>query len=299
MRHLARGGRQALVYHYERLRAHVPREPLALDGFESFEYSQFFPFHLNLAAGRQSWFLYAFTESPLRRKGRMTAAQKRRRAELEQKLGRPDPKAVETGMATLLELVFRAVAAERRSLPSASSAVFPPCPTVRLRGPDPTGPHRQIHTDDHPAYRRAIQRYARETSHRLRHIVTPGAAPRTTNNPLFAVNLADLLLRHSHASHRRETIAFCKRRQSAIERAALFLLWRNDVKPRKEKEAGITAAMFAGVASAPLAWNEFVLARRFPRRSDLPGPTWSFYWARIKTAIFGARQRTHRLRYAF
>lgn len=113
------------------------------------------------------------------------------------------------------------------------------------------------------------------------------------------MNLADLLLRHGQANHRRETIAFSKRRQGAIERAALFLLWRNDVKPRREKVGGETAAMAAGLATVPLGWEEFVRRRLFPRRRDLPGPTWSFYWAKVKTAIFGRGQREHRARYAF
>jgi hypothetical protein len=38
----------------------------------------------------------------------------------------------------------------------------------------------------------------------------------TAQNPLFPVNLADLLLRHSSANHKRETIAFSKRRQGAM-----------------------------------------------------------------------------------
>ena len=42
-----------------------------------------------------SSFFWLFTDSPLRRKGRMTGAQKRKRVELETQLGRPDPGAVE------------------------------------------------------------------------------------------------------------------------------------------------------------------------------------------------------------
>jgi hypothetical protein len=276
MRHLARGGRQALLYHYGRLRNHQVTEPVAVDGFESFEYSQYFPFHLNLAAGLRSWFVYGFTESPLRRKGRMTAVQKRRREELERALGRPDPKAVPRGMSELLELVFRGLRPRR----SASDAL-------------------EIHSDDHPSYPPALRRFMHRSGHKLEQYVTPGTAPRTLDNPLFPVNLADLLLRHGQANHRRETIAFSKRRQGAIERAALFLLWRNDVKPRREKRPGETAAMAAGLATGPLRWEEFVRRRLFPRKRDLPGPTWPFYWAKIKTAVYGAGQRVHRLRYAF
>ena len=50
------------------------------------------------------------------------------------------------------------------------------------------------------------------------HCTVNSRAVRTPRNPLFAINLLDLLIRHSGANHKRETIAFSKRRQSAIDR---------------------------------------------------------------------------------
>jgi hypothetical protein len=267
-RHLARAGRQALLFHRMRIAGQSPREPMVLDGFETFEYSQYFPFHLNLAVGAESWFLYGFTDSPLRRKGRMTARQKRRRAQLESVLGRPDPKAVETGVMALLR---------------------PLLPGDRIR----------IHSDDHPAYRRALRRLEVETGVSFDHRVTSSRARRTTSNPLFPVNLADLLLRHGQANHRRETIAFSKRRQGAISRAALFLFWRNYVKRRREKRRGETAAMAAGYARTPLGWEALLRERKFPRRSLLPGPWWDYYRHRVRTEALGDRQTEHRLKFAF
>ena len=44
-----------------------PREPLVLDGFETFEYSQYAPMHVNLLVGARSLLVYGFTESELRR----------------------------------------------------------------------------------------------------------------------------------------------------------------------------------------------------------------------------------------
>jgi hypothetical protein len=46
----------------------------------------------------------------------------------------------------------------------------------------------------------------------------------TTQNPLFPVNLADLLLRHSSVNHKRETLAFSKRRQGALYRVAIWVV---------------------------------------------------------------------------
>ena len=122
-RHLTRAARCCLIRHRHLLERAALREPIAIDGFESFEHSQFFPYHANLAAGRESWFLYHFTDSPLRRKGKMTAEQKRRRAELESKFGRPDPKAVENGVLELLREIVRLVRTPRKLHPDHSRRV--------------------------------------------------------------------------------------------------------------------------------------------------------------------------------
>jgi hypothetical protein len=50
----------------------------------------------------------------------------------------------------------------------------------------------------------------------------PSKRVRTTRNPLFRVNRADLWLRHSGANHKRETIAISKRCASEVERCAVL-----------------------------------------------------------------------------
>jgi len=116
---------------------------------------------------------------------------------------------------------------------------------------------------------------------------------------LFPVNLADLLLRHSEADHRRETIAFDKRRQGGLERMAIFVVWRNLIKWRRENQPGETAAMAAGVVQRRWRWSEVFARRRFPRRAELPGSWWSYYWRRVKTAALGERQTENLLKFAF
>jgi hypothetical protein len=262
MRHCERLGRHCLLYQQlYRDRAPV-KEPLVADGFESFEYSQYHPCHFHLIVGSKSHFLHAFTDSELRRKGRMTVAQRARRAELEKRYGRPDPKSIEKEMAEAINL-----------LPGRGEVV--------------------LHTDEHPAYVRALKRVARE----VRHIVTPSVKARTTGNPLFPVNLADLLIRHSGANHKRETVAFSKRRQGAAERLAIFQVWRNFVKEFSERHGGGTPAQRLGLVEKRLTVEEVLERRLFVSRIPLPERLMRYYRREIPTRRI-PRGRTHRLAYA-
>src|SRR5512134_47873 len=232
-RHAARVSRQALLlleefHHY----GPIP-EPLVIDGFESFAHSQFYPLHLNLVVGATSHFTYAFSHSPLRRKGRMTAWQKRRRAMLEARHGRPDPRAIERGMAAALRLAVR----------------------------EPQG--LIVRSDEHDDYPRALRRLAGCT---VAHERTSSREARTARNPLFAVNRLDLLLRHNSANHKRETIAFSKRHQAVVLRAAWLLAWLNLTKPFSERHGGGTPAMRAGITARALPVSELLGRRRFPSR---------------------------------
>ena len=139
MRHLARLNRHCLLTHLE-LSAQAPiREPLVFDGFESFSHSQFAPFHANLAVGADSWFLYHFTLSPLRRKGTMTPGQKQKRAALERRFGRPDPKAVEAGIVALLRPLLRRMADTPARLHSDDLGAYRHISSCPRHGSRPTG----------------------------------------------------------------------------------------------------------------------------------------------------------------
>ncbi len=265
MAQAARLGRHALLF-LERHRPRTPvAEPVVIDGFESFEYSQYHPLHLNLAVGARSHFVYALTDAELRRKGRMSAAQKRRRAALERRYGRPHPQALEQGIEELIR--------------------------IAVRQPQPL----TLRSDEHPAYPRALRRLAGWS---IRHECTPSIAARTPHNPLFPVNLIDLLLRHSSANHKRETIAFSKRRQSAIERAALLLLWRNFTKPFSERHGGGTPAMRLGLRATPLSPRALLRRRLFASRIPMP-PRWEDYYRRRIPTRRIAHPRRHELKLAF
>lgn len=262
--HAARLGRHCWLVH-EQLRPRGPvAEPLALDSFISFELSQYHPTAFHLAAGTHSHFLYGFTDSELRRSGRMTARQRRRRAVLEARHGRPHPRAAEHAVAELL-------------------AIVAPAPQTLA-----------LHSDEHTDYPRALRRLPHLT---VAHRTTSSRAARTARNPLFAINLIDLLIRHSGANHKRETIAFSKRRQSAAERLAVFLVWRNYIKSFSERARDGTPAMGLGLLVRPLTVPELLARRWFPSRVVLPEP-WARYYRREVTTRRIAHCTTHRLRYA-
>jgi len=259
----ARLGRHALLLLHE-LRPTGPlREPLVIDGFESFAYSQFHPLHLNHAVGADSHFVYGFTFARLRRKGTMTPAQRRRRAGLEAAHGRPDPKAIEQSVAELIRI-----------------AAAPQPLTLR--------------SDEHPAYPRAFRRLA---GHVIRHERTPAVAARTANNPLFPVNLLDLLLRHNSANHKRETIAFSKRHQGVVERAAWLLAWRNFGKHFSERAHDGTPAMRLGLTRTPWSVRRLLDRRRFVTRTELPA-SWAGYYRRGIDTPGIKNPRRHALRLA-
>ena len=264
-RHVARLGRHCLLFHTGMTEGANPSTEVVVDGFETFENSQFYPFHHHVAVEKGTDFFIYFTDSPLRRKGRMTKLQKEKRVILEDLLGKPDPKAIVKDMAELI----------RVSVGSAESAT--------------------VYSDDHKAYPRSIKR----VDCKILQDITPGSDHRDSNNSLWEVNLLDLLIRHSSSNHKRETIAWSKRRQGSAERLAIFLVWRNYMKGRREKERGSpTPAMVKGLTDRKLEVEDILSERIFRTRMELP-PRWAEYYDRaVETRALPVNRR-HELKYAY
>ena len=262
--HAARLARHCQLFH-ERWRPQGPgREPLVLDSLQSFEHSQYHPVLFHVVVGQESHFFHGFTDSELRRSGRMSAAMRRRRARLEGEFGRPDPRSIQREVARLLGII----------------------------APEPAA--LVLHSDQHADYPRAL----RELPHlRVDHRTVSSRAARTTRNPLFAINLLDLLVRHCSANHKRETIAFSKRRQSASGRLWVFLVWRNYVKWFSERHPGATPAMRAGVCAERWSVRRILAQRLFLPRIGLPQRWREYYWGRTPTRRL-PNARGHRLKYA-
>jgi transposase-like protein len=256
-------GRHCLLLH-EALRPQgAPREPLVLDGFRTFEYGQYWPFDLNLLVGT-SYFVYGFNDAELRRSGTHTPKQRRRREELEAAHGRPDPQATRKAVT---ELVGRTV---------------------------PRGARVELHSDEHRQYPTALRRVR---GREIRHSTISSRACRTSRNPLFPVNLADLLLRHDGANHKRETIAFSKRRQGALYRAAIWQVWRNTMKSRSEGRRDEPPGVVIGAIASRLTIGDVLRRRCFPWQAGLSRWLEECYFGRIPTRRMD-RIRHHDLRYA-
>jgi transposase-like protein len=264
LRHSRRLGRHCQLFHEQRRPRGELLEPLCLDGFRTFEYSQYHPSEFHLLVGQGSHFVHGFTHSELRRSGRMTPGQRARRRAIERAHGRPDPGSVESEVARVLGIVTA----------GASRAV--------------------VLSDENPAYPRALARLAHLE---LEQRTVSSRAARTSHNLLWAINLLDGLIRHSCANHKRETIAFSKAAGSSIARMWVLLVWRNYVKWFSERKRGGTPAMRAGVCRHPWSMKAILKERLFPWRIRLPEPWAEHYWGHVPSRQISNPQR-HSPRYA-
>ena len=180
-------------------------------------------------------------------------------------LGRPDPKSIEKEMAHVIRLAIG-------DLTEAT-----------------------IYSDDHPAYQKSFRRLKGK---KISHQVTSSTERRTTRNPLFPANLLDLLIRHTGANHKRETIAFSKRRQSAAERLAILQVWRNFIKPFSERRNTESPAQRLGLFDRRLRVDEVLSGRLFPTLIKLPQRIIRYYKRDIKTRCI-PNGRRHELKYAY
>ena len=262
-RQIYRLGRHCILFHANMMKNKPAFTDLAIDGFVSFEHSQFHPFHFHVAVDRYSAFFIWFTDSEVRRSGTMTDQQKRMRAVYEKIRGKPDPQAVRKDVQELLQYVT-----------AGSQAVT-------------------LHSDDHRAYPLAI----RALTCQVQHVVTSSQDVRNRINKLFEINLLDLLIRHWEAEHKRETIAYVKRRNSAAYKLAIFLVQRNYVRSKRVRGERLTPGQLAGVSQRRWTVGEVLSRRLFVEQVGLEGRWSQYYWGEVRTRALKVNRR-HDLRYA-
>lgn len=268
---LDRLARNCIAFHESLLRGHTLAEDLVADGFESFDRSQFFPNNVNLLVGKDSQTLYASTHVTLRRKGRMTPSQRRRRARYEETWKAPG-KGVETSFAQLLTVI---------------PALWDPArkPTLVLS------------TDEHRAYPRSIARVGDLTIHAATgsfvHRTYSSKASRTTDNPLFPVNYFDRELRKDLPAYHRESTCFCRNVANGRLRFAVYQAWHNYRKPHRivyTRERPPVHAVKAGMDKARIERGlaDLCVQRAFLSKSDL---SWEGrnVWLKASSTPFKAR----------
>jgi transposase-like protein len=257
------------------------REAVNFDHFETFQYCQEMPLGINTPVGAGSWFIYDLDPVPHRRGGKMTAA---RKAKLQEQIERWG--GIPTGS-------YRK---------SAFSVV------KRLLGKVPADAELELISDDHPTYRPAVREACRGRRFIHRVYANPdpeakkgprGRQARVRNAAMFPVDQLHHLLRHSDASHKRETIAFGRRANAILLRCFLFIVWRNFIKDRSErKPTRTTPAMKLGLTQELWSWATVLSRRLFPGRLKVPRRWMKFYRQELLTPAVGTNQR-HALLNAF
>jgi len=277
----ARLGRHALLLH-ARCLAHLRgqvQEAVSFDHFETFEFTQDYPFGVGTAVGLRSWFVYCLDPAPHGRSGRRSASQERRLRERPQRASRG-----------------RHEGSTRRTLKT----------LLELRKP---GRPLRLYTDNHPAYRCALVSPVQSGEVEWSAHANPPRGPRGSPRPpearvrdsaLFPVDLLHKILRHSLAHHRRETIAFSRRINAAMERLFVTAVWRNLIKKRSERRgrASPTPAMVLGLTREPWSWRRVLSQRLFYHRESLGEPGETLYKREWTTPLF-AHNRRHALKHAF
>lgn len=275
----ARLGRHALLLHVLALGGlGEDTEELVLDHVEAFEGSQDAPIAVATLVGATSWFCYGIEGSTHERTGRRSAPQEARRA------ARPrrDPRGGYEGSAARLL-------------------------ATRLGFGRGTGP-LVVTADDKADYARAAGRPGLRERIRLRVVPNPERGPkgsprsepaRARDAAMFPNDLLHALIRHSLAHHHRETIAFPRRINAALERLFVMMAWRNFIKGVSERRADpTTPAMRKRLTDRPWSWARLLARRLFPARLPVP-PSWmELYRREWTTPALGSNTR-HALARAF
>ena len=253
-------------------------EPLVIDHFEAFEISQDLPFGIGTVVGHKSWFVYALDPAIHERGGRLSEEQKKRLAKRKTRQRHGGYR----GSFERLLHVLSGLAPSDRSL--------------------------TLYTDGHASYVHALREHpARSCFH---HLATPNPKRGPKGSPpskealerdarMFPSDRLHALVRHSAKHHTRETIAFSRRVNAALERGFVTAIWRDFIKGRSERQPDPrTPAMLLGLARTPWSWSWVLGKRLFPAHADLPESWMALYRRDFTTPELGRNSR-HDLVHAY
>ncbi len=219
--------RHAAQFQANRLATATLSGPFQLDELESFEANRYQPVTVPVLIERSSLFIVATAVGPLRRKGRLTPRQRRRRAEHEALHGRR---------------------------PSLSRAAVH---TVLSRLCQVASPPIVLESDRKPLYGQVGTHLFGDALVWRTH---SASARRDRGNPLFPINHTNARLRHFLARLRRRTWCVTKRRVCLQAHLHIATLWSNYCRPITNRTRTTPAQ---AVAVAPRRYRpEEVLAWR-------------------------------------
>ena len=260
---IMRLSRQALALQLQGLCRLELKENLVADGLQSFWVSQYFPNNLHVAVGADSQFVYGWDAVTIRRSGRMSAVQHRRREGLEYRF-RADPQGIKRSFASLADLCCTLFAAS----------------TVRPL---------QLLTDEHQSYPPALASLVQweelRQAGRVSHSRYSSLLPRTVTNPLFPVNYIDRERRKDLAEHVKESTRFARAAHTSMERYTAYLVYHNFFKPRRINAPVGERRTHAEVAGVSPGWLKTTHQWFFTRRAMLshlqPTGPWVRIWLRM------------------
>lgn len=219
---IGRLSRQAIAMHAKLRPLAVSSEPVCIDGFVSFDRSQYFPNNITISITARSRFILSLTHATLRRSGRRTEAQLLRQ-----------------------QLLYRAATFERHAIERSFSDLLD---ELSRHHHSPFIALRLLITDEKLEYARALKRHPHRDH--FRHHTVNSKRPRTILNPLFSSNYLDRELRKDLADHRRETACFARNVANMLQRLVVYTGWHNYVKAFRVgggEGSGLSHARVAGI----------------------------------------------------
>jgi transposase-like protein len=217
---------QVISQNKQHLKDFKLKEDLVADGFESFTVSQYFPENISLLVGKKSQFVFSYHHVTIRRKGRMTEKQKKKRDFINEIVPfQPNGifKSFKYLMKTLLEVW--------------DYDTYKPL---------------TLWTDEKPEYEHAILSIPelREQGKigYFNHAKINSRIARTLRNPLFPVNYMDRELRKDIAAYRRETVCFARNINAAMARLSVYFYYHNYYKAYRIKNTFKYTETHASVA---------------------------------------------------
>jgi transposase-like protein len=202
---LDRLARNALALHAGLRPLARPGEAVAVDGFVSFDVSQYFPSETTMSITAGSRFVLDLSHATRRRSGSMTAAQR-----------------------TRADALYSRVRFERGAVSRSFGEVLGSLAAERA-----PARHRPlvIITDEKREYRQVLVRSPiwrdQDEERRVAHLTVNSRLPRTFRNPLFPSNYLDREIRKDQAAHRRETTCFGRNVANGLSRLACYLVEHN------------------------------------------------------------------------